>query len=68
MVLKSSTERSKADLEKKTDEVQSAAMFIASALAAIKDPIPQTAPLQVSAVCLGDLYVHLEFRFANMDP
>lgn len=59
---------SHASLEKKIDEVQSAAMFLASALRGINRPIPQTGPLQGSAVCLDDLYVHLEFRFANLEP
>lgn len=60
--------KSKAALEKKADEVESAAKFIARALDTIKETIPQTAALQGSVVCLDDLYVHLEFRFANMDP
>ena len=59
--------KSKAGLERKIDEVESAALFIASAMGAIGSGIPQAAHLQGSAVCLDDLYVHLEFRFANLE-
>ena len=59
---------SKAMLEKKIDEVESAAKFIAFAVGSMQSRIPQKATLQGAWACLDDLYVHLEFRFAKMEP
>ena len=57
--------KSKAALERKIDEVESAAVFLSEANAA-EPQIPQAAHLQGAVVCLNDLYVHMEFRFANV--
>ena len=53
---------------KKIDEVESAAKFIAFAVGSMQSRIPQKATLQGAWACLDDLYVHLEFRFAKMEP
>ena len=58
---------SKAMLEKKMGEVESAAKFIGFAAGSMTKQNPQKATLLGAWVCLDDLYVHLEFRFAKMD-